>query len=134
MLISGEEGRNAQGLLAAFWTKSAVGALDFTTFDIAIDQELYAPAITGERVVTEPYLTEFGDVLTSAVSPVGVVGQLVDVAGVDISLNDLTTPVGELVPFEGGQSDLVSSSGVWLADLPPRGSLLHNASLRVWFS
>ncbi|ABF62151.1 methyl-accepting chemotaxis protein [Ruegeria sp. TM1040] len=115
--LTGAEGRNESGVFTPYWTKADQGGLDFSTFDIdPTSQWFAAPIETSASIITEPYLSSEGRLLTSVSVPVVVEGQTVGVAGVDIVLTDLTTMLGTLETFEGGRVMLVDSNGKWLAN------------------
>lgn len=115
--LTGSEGRNDNGVFTPYWTKAAQGGLDFATFAIDASAQWFAvPVKTAKGIITEPYLSEEGRLLTSVAVPVIVDGQTLGVAGVDIVLTDLTTMLATLETFEGGRVMLVDSSGKWLAN------------------
>ncbi|MCK5500706.1 MAG: chemotaxis protein, partial [Tritonibacter mobilis] len=115
--LTGSEGRNDNGVFTPYWTKAAQGGLDFATFAIDASAQWFAvPVNTAKGIITEPYLSEEGRLLTSVAVPVIVDGQTLGVAGVDIVLTDLTTMLATLETFEGGRVMLVDSSGKWLAN------------------
>ena len=115
--LTGAEGRNDNGVFTPYWTKAEQGGLDFATFAIDPTAQWFAvPVNTSEGLITEPYLSEEGRLLTSVSVPVMIEGQTLGVAGVDIVLTDLTTMLATLETFEGGRVMLVDSDGKWLAN------------------
>ena len=116
-LLTGTEGQNDQGVFTAYWTKDGAGNVAFSTWTINPEDEYYAaPLAEKTSVITSPYLSATGDLITSISVPVSVDGKIVGIAGVDISLNDLTSIINELRPFEGGRVMLLASNGTWLAN------------------
>jgi methyl-accepting chemotaxis protein len=117
--IEGMEGRNSEGLFAPYWLENAEGGLDFEPFSYAAagEQEWYmAPQARGESVITEPYLSSEGNLLTSVSVPVKVGSQVVGIAGVDIELGQLSDFVSAVSFYEGGSVALLEESGKWLAN------------------
>ncbi|MBB3984958.1 methyl-accepting chemotaxis protein [Sagittula marina] len=115
--LTGSEGRNADGVFTPYWTKSEQGGLEFSTFSVDPTSQWFSvPVDTEEGLITEPYLSGEGRLLTSVSVPVVVDGQTVGVAGVDIVLTDLTTMLATLETFDGGRVMLVDSEGKWLAN------------------
>lgn len=115
--LTGPEGRNDSGVFTPYWTKNDQGGLGFSTFSIDPTAQWFAvPVDTSQGLITEPYLSEEGRLLTSVSVPVVVEGQILGVAGVDIVLTDLTTMLATLKTFEGGRVMLVDNGGKWLAN------------------
>ena len=121
--LTGTTGRNAAGVFTPYWTKTDAEALQFQTFDIDPTQMWFdGPVKTGQSVVSEPYVANEGYLLTSISVPVRVGGQIVALAGVDITLGRMTEMLGALQPFEGSQIMLVDHGGKWVAN--PDAALL----------
>ncbi|WP_051357705.1 methyl-accepting chemotaxis protein [Leisingera caerulea] len=117
-LIVGDEGRNAKGVFTPYWTKTETGDLTFESFEFEPDTtvEWYRkPQVTGEGLITEPYLSNEGRLLTSVSVPVFVGDEIAAVAGVDVVLDNLTALVTSLSVFDGGQVMLLGQGGKWLA-------------------
>ncbi len=124
----GSEGANKQGLFTPYWTKSNDGVLEFSTWSVGVADEYYAlPLRIGKSVVTSPYLTTTKKLVTSVSVPIRVDGKIVAVGGVDIKLDDLTSMLASLEPFEGGHVMLLASNGKWLAN-PDRSKLMQDYS------
>jgi methyl-accepting chemotaxis protein len=120
--ITGPEGRNTEGHFSPYWTKSSTGGLDFSTFPIDPNNtaEWYRlPQDLGDSVITEPYLSDEGRLLTSVAVPIEAGGQIVGIAGVDIMLDELTQFVNGLSIYDGGQVMLLGQGGKWLANPDP---------------
>jgi methyl-accepting chemotaxis protein len=121
--LKGSEGSNKQGQFAAYWTKDDAGKLAFSTWEIKSGEQRYAgPLATGKGLITDPYTSPAGKLLTSIAVPIVVEGKVVGLAGVDINLDDIAATVAALSPFEGGHVMLLGDSGKWL--VPPSQSLL----------
>ncbi len=115
-LLTGTEGQNDQGVFNAYWTKDGNGKVEFSTWTVNPEDEYYVePLATKTSVITSPYMSESGTLITSISVPVTVDGEIVGIAGVDISLNDLTSFIDELRPFEGAHVMLLANNGTWLA-------------------
>jgi len=114
-LSQGSEGVNDNGVFTPYWTKTATGSVELSTFLINLDAEWFSPALTGEQIITEPYLSQENNLLTSVSAPLYVDGELIGATGVDIRLDDLSIVVANLNAFEGGHTYLVDSGGHWLA-------------------
>ncbi|MBO9409735.1 methyl-accepting chemotaxis protein [Shimia sp. R9_1] len=120
--ISGEAGRNPEGVFAPYWLENASGGLDFSPFSYAADttEEWYAaPQSSGQSVITEPYLSSEGNLLTSVSVPVKVQDQIVGLAGVDIELGELSSFVNAASFYDGGRVMLLGQGGKWLANSDP---------------
>ncbi|MGO4854043.1 methyl-accepting chemotaxis protein [Phaeovulum sp. W22_SRMD_FR3] len=125
-LLSGDDGNNEDGVFTPYWTKNANGGLDFSTFAIAQDQEYFAvPLSSGKSVATMPYSDTSGVMMTSLAVPVRSNGQIIGIAGVDITLNNMSTMMAQMETFDGGRMMLVDSAGNWVAN--PDSALLTKA-------
>ncbi|WP_339109955.1 methyl-accepting chemotaxis protein [Thioclava sp. GXIMD4216] len=119
-LASGTEGRNEKGDFAAFWTKNDSGGMDFQTYSLNPTAQWYAgPTSTKRGLITDPYLTEKGILLTSVVIPVVVKGTMVGLAGADITLDNLSTILGAIDTFEGGRMMLLDAGAKWVVAPTP---------------
>ncbi|NRB20122.1 MAG: HAMP domain-containing protein [Rhodobacteraceae bacterium] len=117
-LIVGDEGVNAEGVFAPYWTKTTTGELVFEAMEFEPDSTsewYHEPIVSGHSVITEPYLFNGERLLTSVGVPVYVGDEIAAVAGIDIELNNLADFVNGLSVYEGGQVMLVGQSGKWLA-------------------
>ncbi|KQT46745.1 hypothetical protein ASG52_13655 [Methylobacterium sp. Leaf456] len=120
--LPGSEAVNDKGLFTPYWTKNAAGTPEFATFQFDGTEQWYrAPVTTGKSVVTEPYLTTRGDLVTSITAPITLEGRVVGVGGVDIRLDTLPERLSALRPFGTGRVMLLSQGGKWLA--PPAQGL-----------
>ncbi|MFD1353408.1 methyl-accepting chemotaxis protein [Methylorubrum suomiense] len=120
--LPGTEAVNDKGLFTPYWTKNAAGTPEFSTFAFDGTEQWYqAPVASGKSLVTEPYLTTRGDLVTSITAPVMLDGRVVGVGGVDIKLDMLPGMLGALRPFGSGRVMLLSQAGKWLA--PPAEGL-----------
>lgn len=120
--IEGEEGRNPEGVFAPYWLENGEGGLDFSPFSYSADtqEEWYrAPQVLKKSVITEPYLSSEGNLLTSVSVPVEIGSQIVGVAGVDIELGQLSDFVNSVSFYDGGSVALLGQNGKWLANSDP---------------
>ncbi|MFD2263950.1 methyl-accepting chemotaxis protein [Lacibacterium aquatile] len=82
------------------------------------EKEYYkaATAAGGRAAVSEPYLDDFTkELMTSAVMPVMKDGKIRGVAGIDISLANLTKSLNAQRPYKNGFVALISQSGSYIA-------------------
>ncbi|MCF1451369.1 methyl-accepting chemotaxis protein [Agrobacterium vitis] len=115
--LQGAEGTNKQGLFTAYWTKDDSGKLGFSTWEIKTTEQWYAePLATGKSLITQPYISTTGQLLTSISLPVKVNGKIVGLAGVDVKLDDLAATISALRPFEDGRIMLLADNGKWLVN------------------
>ncbi|MGF0536719.1 methyl-accepting chemotaxis protein [Agrobacterium sp. ES01] len=115
--LTGTEGLNPEGIFTPYWTKDDNGNVEFSTWTINPEDEYYAlPLKTGKATITSPYLTNLKELVTSVSVPIRVDGEIVGLAGVDIKLDDLTSKLGAMQPFEGGHVMLLANNGNWLAN------------------
>ncbi len=86
-------------------------------------QSAYAQTVrSGKPVLTEPAIATLDGrqvVTTLMALPVSSGGKLIGAAGLDLSLDRLSTTLGALHPLEGGRVMLVSAGGQWLAHPDP---------------
>jgi methyl-accepting chemotaxis protein len=114
--LQGTDGTNQQGRFAASWTKDNSGKLTFSTWEIKTTEQWYAePLATGKGLITQPYLSTTGKLLTSVSVPIVVKGKTIGLAGVDLRLDDLAASVNAMTPFEHGHVMLLADNGKWLA-------------------
>ncbi|WP_417310506.1 methyl-accepting chemotaxis protein [Devosia sp.] len=122
--ILGQAGRNEQGVFAAYWTKDAEGEMGFSTWEIDPESEYYtAPLAADGPIVTSPYLSNGDQLIMSVALPVRMDGEIVGIAGVDLTIDDIEAMISELRPFEGGRVMLVTSTGAWASN-PDRSLLM----------
>jgi methyl-accepting chemotaxis protein len=121
-MLPGSEATNQKGVFTPYWTKSASGTLEFSTFAFDGTEQWYrGPIASGRSLVTEPYLTTRGDLVTSITAPVITAGRIVAIGGVDIKLDTLPAILGALRPFGNGRVMLLSQAGKWVS--PPTKGL-----------
>ncbi|MFD1744646.1 methyl-accepting chemotaxis protein [Rhizobium helianthi] len=124
--LNGSEGNNAEGVFTPYWTKTASGSREFSTWIINPTEQWYAaPLQSGKSLITAPYVSTSGKLLTSVSVPIQIQGTTVGLAGVDITLDDLVKSLDSLQPFEGGRVMLLASNSNWLAH--PNKDLLMKA-------
>ncbi|TWD48253.1 methyl-accepting chemotaxis sensory transducer with Cache sensor [Agrobacterium vitis] len=115
--LQGTEGTNKVGIFAAYWTKDDSGALGFSTWVTKVEEQWYAePLAKNKGMISQPYISTTGKLLTSISIPVVVKGKTVGLAGVDIKLDDLSNSITAMTPFEGGHVMLLADNGNWLVN------------------
>lgn len=115
-LTVGTEGLNAEGVFTPYLTKTESGKIELSTWKLDPSSEYYRiPLETGKSVVTSPYVTNAGNLVTSVSLPVKVDGTVIGMAGVDIKLDELTAAVSKMQPFDGGRVMLLAQNGKWLS-------------------
>ncbi|WP_110807457.1 methyl-accepting chemotaxis protein [Rhodobacter viridis] len=120
-LITGTDGRNEAGVFTPYWTKQEGGGLLFQTFPIMPDQTWYSVPVTqGKPVTTEPYLTTEGYLVTSVAVPIRLDDKIVGIAGVDITLAEMTATLSGMETFEGSHMMLVDGGGKWIVNPDPK--------------
>ncbi|MFB2565777.1 methyl-accepting chemotaxis protein [Rhizobium sp. IMFF44] len=117
---------NDKGAFTPYWSKTKDGGIQFSTFDNDYSAAWWKLAAdSGKGAITPPYLAQGTDVPTTMSSiayPVMSGGKLIGVAGVDISLNSLSTKLQKMQPFGTGRVLLVSQDNKWL--VAPSADLL----------
>ncbi|MDQ0455216.1 methyl-accepting chemotaxis protein [Rhizobium paknamense] len=122
--LTGTEGLNKDGVFTPYWTKSDSGALDFSTWIINPKEQWYAaPLQSNAGLITEPYISTVGRLITSVSIPVRASGKIVGLAGVDIKLDDLSATLNAMRPFGDGRVMLVADNTKWLVH-PSKDTLL----------
>ncbi|WP_417743156.1 methyl-accepting chemotaxis protein [Salipiger sp.] len=118
--IDGDRARNDDSVLSVWWTKSGSDGLTNIPFPVNPEAAWFTtPLETDASVITDPYIAEGGFLITSVAVPVRIEGQIVAISGVDITLNTLVDMLGGMTAFDGGLTQLVSSSGQMLATPDP---------------
>lgn len=113
---TGSEGVNKEGIFTPYWTKGESGQMELSTWTLDPKSEYYALVEkSGKPAITSPYLTAMKKLVTSVSVPMLANGKIVAMAGVDIKLDDLTTTLTQMKPFDGGRVMLLASNGKWLA-------------------
>ncbi|WP_444451942.1 PDC sensor domain-containing protein [Rhodobacter capsulatus] len=85
------------------------------------DQTWYSVPVTqGKPVTTEPYLTTEGYLVTSVAVPIRLDGKIVGIAGVDITLAEMTATLSAMETFEGSHMMLVDGGGKWIVNPDPK--------------
>ncbi|WP_180573045.1 methyl-accepting chemotaxis protein [Agrobacterium vitis] len=124
--LQGTEGSNKVGIFAAYWTKDDSGNLEFSTWVTKTADQWYAePLSTGKGLITQPYISTTGKLLTSVSTPVFVKGKIIGLAGVDVQLGDLSASISAMTPFDGGRVMLVADNGNWLVH-PDKDTLMKS--------
>ncbi|ALN75359.1 hypothetical protein M673_21722 (plasmid) [Aureimonas sp. AU20] len=124
-----EEGANANGTFAAYWSRDEKGVPQYA----AIDEDYTAswwtlPAQTQKSGLTPPYFYPEGPanpMMASIVYPVHSGDRFIGVAGIDLGVDELTRFLSEMRPYGVGSVRLLSSDGLWTAH-PDRQRLLKS--------
>ncbi|WP_061933454.1 methyl-accepting chemotaxis protein [Aureimonas sp. AU22] len=108
-------GANKDGAFTPYWTRSANGTAEYSTFGAKYEADWYKePVARGRGYLTAPYLSETGVLMSSAAFPVRSGGQLIGVAGIDVGMQELAATVSALKPFGTGRALLVTGDENWL--------------------
>ena len=111
---------NKDGRFSVYWVnQNGAAVLELETDGSDFAEDYYTGvAQSGKPTLTEPYLETIGGApvaMSSVALPVMSGGKLIGVAGLDLSLGNLSKALGALRPLEGGRVMLVSGSGQWVA-------------------
>lgn len=112
---------NDYGQMSVYWVRQD-GQIHFEPVANGADfKEAYytVPFSTGTPIVVEPYTESIGDShvpMTSVSYPVRANGRIIGVAGLDISLDNLSQRLAAMKPLGSGRVMLVSNQGVWVAN------------------
>ena len=111
---------NKDGRFSVYWVnEGGQPALELQSDGTDFAEDYYTEtAKSGQPSLTEPYFDSIGgaDVaMTSVAYPVLSNGKLIGVAGLDMSLDNLSKALGKLRPLGGGRVMLLSSNGQWVA-------------------
>ena len=113
-------GSNSKGEFSPYWVHDGDKVI-FQPLDDgdSYTQPYYAiPAKSGKATIIEPYPYEVAGksvLMTSVVFPVNSGGQLLGVAGLDLSLDTISARLSAMKPLGGGRVMLLSSAGKWVA-------------------
>ena len=115
---------NYDGRFSVYWVnKGGAPGLELQPDGSDFNESYYTDAVASKKpALTEPYFdtVEGASVAMSSVAfPVISNGKLIGVAGVDMSLGNLSTSLGALRPLGGGRVMLVSNGGQWVAHPDP---------------
>ncbi len=120
------------GRMSLLWLPGETGPKaddsEGVSYEEVQEKEYYKDAATAKKeVVTEPYLDEFTkQLMASAAMPVLDAGNVIGVAGVDLSLQGLTEIVQSVRPYGDGYVAVLSPSGRYVAH--PNASRLSQVS------
>ncbi|OJT98426.1 MAG: chemotaxis protein [Rhizobium sp. 63-7] len=113
-----ELGANKNGIFAPYWTKTASGGFEFSTFNDDYTAPWYATSAKSMKGgMTPPYKAQEITVPTAMTSisyPVISDGKLIGVSGIDISLAALYDDLKVLHPFGSGRVMLLSQNAQWI--------------------
>lgn len=129
---------NVNGRLSVYWVRrdgqiSLEPEADGSDFEQAYYTE---PMASGAPVVVEPYEENIGGgkvAMTSVAYPVHANGRIIGVAGLDITLANLSQRLAAMKPLGTGRVTLVSNKGVWVAhpDAAVRGQAYADAGADI---
>jgi methyl-accepting chemotaxis protein len=111
---------NKDGRFSVYWVNDGgQPRLELQSDGTDFAEDYYVEtARTGEPRLTEPYFDTIagGQVaMTSVAYPVRSGGRLIGVAGLDMSLDNLSSALGRMRPLDDGRVMLLSSAGKWVA-------------------
>ncbi len=111
---------NVNGRMSAYWVNHDGQIVLEPETDGSDFQEAYftGPVATGRPMLTEPYLETLSGAqvpMASIAYPVRRGGELIGVAGLDMSLADLSARFGAMKPLGVGRVLLLSGAGKWIA-------------------
>ncbi|GAA0399524.1 methyl-accepting chemotaxis protein [Brevundimonas terrae] len=113
-------GSSSAGNFLPYWVNDG-GTITMQPLDTGSDYEqpYYTQAFSsGKPVIVEPYAYEVSGksvLMTSVAYPVLSGGKIIGVAGLDLSLDDISTLLGDMKPLGSGQVMLMSSAGNWVS-------------------
>ncbi len=116
-----DAGHDATGRFVPYWFRdgTTISQAPLTDYDKAGAGDYYQiPRTTGAEKVIEPYLYAVGGVdtlITSVSVPIERDGEVVGVAGVDLTLTSLQELVDAIRPFGTGRALLISTAGAVVA-------------------
>jgi len=129
---------NVNGRLSIYWVRRdgqiyLEPEADGSDFEQAYYTE---PMASGAPVVVEPYEENIGGgkvAMTSVAYPVRANGRIIGVAGLDITLANLSQRLAAMKPLGTGRVTLVSNKGVWVAhpDAAVRGQAYADAGADI---
>jgi methyl-accepting chemotaxis protein len=115
---------NKDGRFSVYWVnKDGAPNLEIQSDGSDFAESYYTgPVHSGKPALTEPYFDNVGGVevaMASVALPVSSGGKVIGVAGLDMSLDNLSKALGKLHPLDGGRVMLVSGGGRWVAHPDP---------------
>ncbi len=129
---------NVNGRLSIYWVRrDGQIAMEPEADGSDFEQAYYTePMASGAPVVVEPYEESIGGgkvAMTSVAYPVRANGRVIGVAGLDITLANLSQRLAAMKPLGAGRVTLVSNKGVWVAhpDAAVRGQAYADAGADI---
>ena len=129
---------NVNGRLSIYWVRrDGQIAMEPEADGSDFEQAYYTePMASGAPVVVEPYEESIGGgkvAMTSVAYPVHANGRIIGVAGLDITLANLSQRLAAMKPLGTGRVTLVSNKGVWVAhpDAAVRGQAYADAGADI---
>ncbi|WP_244493689.1 methyl-accepting chemotaxis protein [Aureimonas sp. AU4] len=136
-----ELGANANGILAAYWTRDDATKVSFSTFKDDYKADWWtASANSGKLAISSPYVegsTGRGVMISSLSMPLSSAGKMIGLIGLDVDLGGLSTRLLALKPFGVGSVTLLSGKGDWISNpdaglrAKPYGDGAGSAELRA---
>ncbi|ALL12948.1 methyl-accepting chemotaxis protein [Caulobacter henricii] len=111
---------NKDGRFSVYWVnQNGAPALELQADGSDFAEAYYKDTVSsGKPNLTEPYFDTVAGAevaMSSIALPVTSGGKLIGVAGLDMSLDNLSAALGALKPLKGGRVMLVSAGGQWVA-------------------
>ena len=129
---------NVNGRLSIYWVRrDGQIAMEPEADGSDFEQAYYTePMASGAPVVVEPYEESIGGgkvAMTSVAYPVRANGRVIGVAGLDITLANLSQRLAAMKPLGTGRVTLASNKGVWVAhpDAAVRGQAYADAGADI---
>ncbi|ASE38749.1 methyl-accepting chemotaxis protein [Brevundimonas vesicularis] len=129
---------NVNGRLSIYWVRrDGQIAMEPEADGSDFEQAYYTePMASGAPVVVEPYEESIAGgkvAMTSVAYPVRANGRIIGVAGLDITLANLSQRLAAMKPLGTGRVALVSNKGVWVAhpDAAVRGQAYADAGADI---
>ncbi|SDN95123.1 methyl-accepting chemotaxis protein [Aureimonas jatrophae] len=115
-----ELGANANGILAAYWTRDNATTMSFSTFKDDYQAAWWtASANSGKLAISPPYVessTGRGVLISSLSAPLSSAGKMIGLIGLDVDLGGLSSRLLALKPFDVGSVMLLSGKGDWISN------------------
>ncbi|CCM79972.1 MULTISPECIES: methyl-accepting chemotaxis protein [Rhizobium] len=111
-------GANEDGHLSPYWTRNQDGTLGLSAFPFSVNDDWFAStAKAGHALMGVPTIGSgetSGILMVTIAHPVFSAGNLIGVAGIDVSLESLSEQVAKARPFGSGRVMLISQDMRWL--------------------
>ncbi|SHN61290.1 methyl-accepting chemotaxis protein [Desulfovibrio litoralis] len=121
-LINTKHGNN-KGMLGAYWSRNNQGQLTYAQLDNFQNEPYFTlPIKAGRSILTDPYVDNTSGhpiMMVTISSPISINGNPIAVATADISLENLSTLIKNITPYQTGYAFVVSEKGTILAHPNP---------------